>query len=73
MLWSGNSGKAKLSFEFRSGADREELHRSKWRGLQSDTFLLQPQDRFLQYRATFHSDNGDRYPILNRVEITLKR
>ena len=32
---------------------------------------LLPGNRLLQYRATFTSDNGDRYPVLDRVEIRL--
>ena len=37
------------------------------------SFVLRPEDRCLQYRAVFHSDNGDRYPVLDRVEIALRR
>ena len=35
-------------------------------------FALDPVDRCLQYRAVFVSDNGDRYPILDRVEIRVQ-
>jgi hypothetical protein len=36
-------------------------------------FGLRLEDRCLQYRAVFRSDNGDRYPVLDRVEIALRR
>ena len=65
-------GQSGLSFEVRSAGDGDKLSRAQWRRLQSESFSLQPKDRVLQYRATFRSDNGDRYPRLDRVEITLK-
>ncbi len=34
-------------------------------------FAIRPSDRCTQYRATFISDNGDRYPVLDRVAVGL--
>ena len=59
----------KLTFAVRSAARKSQLASRPWRPLTSDTFLLKSDHRFLQYRALFVSDNGDRYPVLNRVEV----
>ncbi|MBI1913835.1 MAG: VCBS repeat-containing protein [Planctomycetes bacterium] len=64
---------ATLTFEIRSAATRNALPAQKWRPVQDRTFPLVAQDRCLQYRAVFRSTNGDRYPILDRVEIELRR
>src|SRR5437867_819526 len=45
----------------------------KWEPIDDGRFALRSEDRCLQYRAIFHSDNGDRYPVLDRVAITLRR
>jgi hypothetical protein len=55
----------------RSAASPEELETSEWRAVQNDRFALQSRDRAMQYRAVFRSDNGDRYPTLEKVEISL--
>src|SRR5205823_6608110 len=67
------TGGATLTFEMRSAATRKELPTQKWRALQDGKFALVAEDRCLQYRAVFRSTNGDRYPILDRVEIELQR
>ena len=64
---------ATLTFDIRSAATRKELAKQKWRALQEGNFVLGAADRCLQYRAVFRSTNGDRYPILDRVEIELRR
>jgi hypothetical protein len=63
---------ARLSFELRSAPEREQLSRAEWRALDGDRFTVSGADRVLQYRATFKSANGDRYPILHRVEIVVE-
>ena len=60
-----------LSLAIRSAAIESKLDRQPWQQAHSGNFSLDPKDRCLQYLATFKSDNGDRYPILDRVEITL--
>jgi hypothetical protein len=67
-------GKTRLEWAVRSADSKAELFLQPWNdlGLQSErTFELSAAARFLQYRAVFVSDNGDRYPILDRVEIAL--
>ena len=60
-----------LFFDVRSDATREGLRARPWRRVDGREFPLQAEDRFLQYRATFKSANGDRYPVLDRVEIEI--
>ena len=56
----------------RSRSDRRAGKRFSARTEGSDgAVALQPADRCLQYRALFESDNGDRYPTLEQVTITL--
>ena len=62
----------KLTFAVRSAARKSELASQPWRPLKSDAFRLDGSDRFLQYQALFVSDNGDRYPVLDRVEVQLE-
>ncbi len=65
-------GGTKLEVAVRA-ADREEAMAGRaWQAVSSDGFSLRPTDRCLQYRAVFKSDNGDRYPALDRVTVTLE-
>ena len=80
--WDGTAGGAtleyqadapegtSLQFEVRSAATLEALQESAWRPIEGRT-RVDEADRRLQYRATLRSGNGDRYPVLNRVSITL--
>ena len=62
---------AELTFAVRSAARREATSKQPWRTVLSDSFSLDAADRYLQYRATFKSDNGDRYPVIDRVSVVL--
>ncbi len=62
----------KLIFSVRSASNEESLAEMSWRNVESSGFHLQEHDRYLQYRAAFISDNGDRYPVLDRVVIDVK-
>ncbi len=57
----------------RAAANKEELEPAEWREIREERFSIQPTDRFVQYRAEFHSDNGDRYPVLKRVQVDFAR
>jgi len=61
----------RLTFEVRAAAEPTGLARQAWRAVGSGRSPLKPSDRCLQYRAVFASDNGDRYPVLDRVRIEL--
>jgi FG-GAP-like repeat len=62
----------RLTFEVRSAPGERELEGVAWRAVEAGRFTVNAGDRALQYRATFHSDNGDRYPVVDRVELALK-
>ena len=61
----------RLRFEVRTADNQNEIVQAKWRGLTSNRFTLQGTARYLQYRVTFQADNGDRYPVLDRVTVNL--
>ena len=63
---------ARLTFEVRSAAVKDGLRSQKWRPIEDGKLTVGPKDQCLQYRGMFHSDNGDRYPILDRVEIVMQ-
>jgi hypothetical protein len=56
----------------RSAADSAALAHAAWREVAADGFALPPTDRFLQYRLELISANGDAYPVVRRVEISLR-
>jgi hypothetical protein len=62
----------KLTLSIRAAANKRDVANRSWQSVPSGEFSLKPTDRCLQYRATFTSDNGDRYPILDWVRIDLQ-
>jgi hypothetical protein len=65
-------GKTRLEIAVRMSGSRDQLTQAPWNELGASrkvTFSIPPTARCLQYRATFVSDNGDRYPVLDRVQI----
>ncbi len=65
-------GDSKIVFSVRSAVDSAGLEAAPWRRPDGGNFPLHEGDRVLQYRATFISDNGDRYPILERVKVSVE-
>ena len=61
----------KLTFSGRFAAKKSEMPSRTWQPLSSGEFQLPASARFLQYRAVFASDNGDRYPVLERVQVSV--
>jgi hypothetical protein len=62
-----------LSLELRAASAPELLAGEPWQPWEEDdSIALLPEHRALQYRATFRSDNGDRYPVLEKVRVELK-
>ena len=62
---------AGVRIEVRGAAKQKQLTSRPWRTIRPEEFPLLPEERCLQYRIAFTSDNGDRYPVLDRVEIKL--
>ncbi|RIJ46650.1 VCBS repeat-containing protein [Maribellus luteus] len=64
---------SELEFEVRSAKDRKELDDSKWIKVNdSGRFELGKEDRVIQYKAIFRSENGDCYPVLDEVKIKIQ-
>ncbi|MFN0197363.1 MAG: FG-GAP repeat domain-containing protein, partial [Planctomycetaceae bacterium] len=61
-----------LTFSVRSAPSAKMLAESQWKEIEKGSFNLGKTDRALQYRVKLLSDNGDRYPVVNKVEIMLK-
>ena len=61
-----------LAFFVRSAATPAVLAGKGWQPVTGGRFAVDPADRNLQYRAVLSSDNGDRYPVLDRTEIVLR-
>jgi hypothetical protein len=65
---------AHLKFEIRCSAGKKELAGENWvKTDNSGRFKVDPEDRFLQYKAVFISDNGDRYPVLDKVVLSVNK
>lgn len=62
-------GKSKLEFAVRSAATEQQLTSKPWKPIKNELSLVKT-DRCMQYKAVFISDNGDRYPVLDKVEVT---
>ena len=63
---------ARLEFSIRAAKNRDGLPSAEWKAVRDGRFTLKPVDRFIQYRAEFLSDNGDRYPSLDQVRVVFE-
>jgi len=57
----------------RSAPDRDSLRSCDWTDAARGAYRTRPNDRYLQYRLELRSDNGDRYPVVDRVDLELPR
>lgn len=67
-------GSTRLQVSVRTAGSAESLEAKSWKSLDSNlktSFEVSPQDRYMQYRLIFISDNGDRYPEVDRVKLSL--
>lgn len=65
-------GGSKIVWQLRSAKDSASLESARWRDAgPAGAFTLSEADRCLQYRARLVSDNGDRYPVIDRVSVAL--
>ena len=83
--WEGEKSQGQLSheadvprgtelfFQVRSATAARGLEAQTWRRIQGHGFPLADDHRVLQYQAVLKSDNGDRYPILDQVRITVSQ
>ena len=62
-----------LKIAVRSAETKDKINDKEWEHVSDKTFSLKKEDRCLQYKAIFISDNGDRFPVLDSVKIELER
>lgn len=63
---------AALGVEVQTAPDAGSLADAGWHQVDKQgRFEIDPQARVLKYRAVISSDNGDRYPIIDRVSIDI--
>ena len=60
-----------LVFFIRSAPGEKAIIKAAWRRVESGAFSIKSEDSYLQYKAEFKSDNGDRFPILDSVKVEL--
>lgn len=63
--------KTNVQFYVRSAADKNQIAGAEWVPCYNPTMSLAADHRTIQYRAEIMSDNGDRYPVIERVELRL--
>ncbi len=61
----------KLVFYIRSASKEKSLPDAPWKKAESGRFQVKASDRYLNYKAVFISDNGDRFPVLDMVSIEI--
>ncbi len=62
----------RLILTVRSSATEDTLNAKEWRILENDKFTVGDKDRYIQYKFTLISENGDKYPVLKKVSLSLK-
>ena len=64
--------KSRVSAQVRSAASESALASAPWHDVNNGAFKLPAADRALQYRLALHSANGDAYPIIRKVHVSLQ-
>ncbi|HEY0982457.1 FG-GAP repeat domain-containing protein [Schlesneria sp.] len=65
--------KTLAQFSVRSAADKSKLDKAAWTPIEKQSVPVAADHRAIQYRAVLVSDNGDRYPQIERVELKLEK
>ncbi|MBE9510154.1 MAG: VCBS repeat-containing protein [Bacteroidetes bacterium] len=60
-----------LKIAVRSAKTEEKLNDKEWETVSDKFFSLKKEDRCIQYKAIFISDNGDRFPVLDSIKIEI--
>lgn len=63
---------SRVAIQIRSAADATSLNSARWRNVTAGSFNLSAADRALQYRLTLKSLNGDSYPIVQKINVSLQ-
>ncbi len=62
---------SRLTLQVRSSRSTTTIDSTPWSTVDGGVFDLAADDRVLQYKILFESANGDRFPILNSVSVSL--
>lgn len=62
---------SQISLEVRSARSASELVSAPWKKVAASGFTLRAEDRALQYKVYFLSPNGDRFPVLDTIKVSL--
>lgn len=62
----------RVVFFVRSAPENESLAQRAWSEVNNGSFATQPNHGQLQYRVEIHSENGDRFPVVDSVKIALQ-
>ncbi len=61
----------RLELSLRSAAVANDLASQEWRPITEASIAIPRDHRYAQYRLDLHSDNGDRYPVIDRVDLVV--
>ena len=61
-----------VGLHVRSAADETAIVSEPWRMVSGDSFKISAGDRALQYRLDLLSANGDAYPLVRKVDVSLR-
>ncbi|MEX0883182.1 MAG: hypothetical protein WDZ72_06885 [Cyclobacteriaceae bacterium] len=67
-------GQSEIGVPIKKAQTLESLSKAQWMDIGTDTgfaFEVDENDRHLQYQLTFISKNGDQYPEVDKVEISV--
>ncbi|MEZ5346622.1 MAG: VCBS repeat-containing protein [Pyrinomonadaceae bacterium] len=65
-------GNGFLKIQVRSATDAAEIENRSWETVENSAFRLAKDDRVFQYKLVLASANGDNYPAVNSVSISIK-
>ncbi len=64
-------GESSLEFMVRQSKSKEGLNNASWEKITADEFDVKGS-RYIQYQALLTSDNGDQFPVIDKVTVELK-
>lgn len=62
---------SRIELFYRAAETESILLKKDWKPMVKKSARISKQDQYLQYKAVFHSPNGDWYPILRSVQVNL--
>lgn len=63
---------SRVGLHVRSALDETAMASARWREVSGESFEVSGGDRILQYRLDLISANGDAYPLIRKVDLSLR-